>query len=311
MQQQEAQSSHLVQKVNNRELLERSLNVLAIKICSRLKLPPFYKLNLKYENLNSRSGVGGMYTPKVDSKEIKIIVNTASTFDTLLAAMCHEFTHYFMDYYGLKVESGNVNEIKTDLLANLIGFNKIIVRGYKDTYFTIIGKGENVKIIKYARKPWYIKTNSKGHVVNYRGSGQMHQATHVGYLTVTECKLIGHCLAKYRNEHIQIDALLQKSKSAKEALESELLLVEQLYNQLSQIDPRKIRNDNIETAEQVNKLNEAIIQYDSFNLKEALKKHREIMLNCDDIAELNKSMEEVKNISSKLAYWSKCFQGLA
>lgn len=293
----------------NRNILERSLNLITLSIFSRLKLPPFYSLEIIYEGLDSNVRIGGMYTKNGYNNIIKIVVKKQSTFETLTAALCHECVHYFVDYNHFR-EPDFDNEIKTDVLTNLIGFNKICIKGYGYVYYTESGTGAQKKVITYKKKPWYIKVNSKGQIrSNPAWTGQTHKSGRVGYLTVKECQLIGQYLNDYRRQHQGDEYTSASINKAKEELRNEIQLAKDLYGRLEMIDPRRIPNENIKSARQVQRLNQAIIEYDSFDLEKTLEKHIS-NTESDNITVIRSSIQEVKKINTKILGWSNSFQGI-
>ena len=63
-------------------------------------------------------------------KNITINIDEGYNDNNILAIICHECTHYFMQVNGLNINNMNENEKKTDITACLIGFNEILYRGY-------------------------------------------------------------------------------------------------------------------------------------------------------------------------------------
>ena len=49
--------------------------------------------------------------------------------------MCHEITHHFASVYNLEVLDSEQNELRTDVLANLIGFHNYMAEGYADVEY--------------------------------------------------------------------------------------------------------------------------------------------------------------------------------
>ena len=53
--------------------------------------------------------------------------------DNMMAILCHECTHFFMEHYQLNVTDTELNEARTDTMAMLIGFRRQIISGYEET----------------------------------------------------------------------------------------------------------------------------------------------------------------------------------
>lgn len=110
------------------------LNSTMNAILMHLDLPLTVKLNIEYMDNNDRNtkGLAGTY----QANHILLNTITLKIFDnqrpvSIIATLCHECTHYFMHYHKLDIENKLENEIRTDILANLIGFGKIMDYGYE------------------------------------------------------------------------------------------------------------------------------------------------------------------------------------
>ena len=58
------------------------------------------------------------------------------SYETVVAIICHECTRYFMSHYQLEFGESNKKDACIDIMANLIGFSKILQKAYEDrTYF--------------------------------------------------------------------------------------------------------------------------------------------------------------------------------
>lgn len=49
-----------------------------------------------------------------------------------MAILCHECTHFFMQYNNLNWNDTELNERRTDIIACLIGFSKALSSGYEE-----------------------------------------------------------------------------------------------------------------------------------------------------------------------------------
>lgn len=120
-------------------------------ILTYLELPKIVDLHIEFKDKNA-STAGKYYTKNFYSKAISLYIDARQSGDSVLAALCHECTHYFMEYHGLQIADENENEIRTDIYANLIGFNLIMKRGYEPC--------NNIKI-------GYISSDSCSDIYNY------------------------------------------------------------------------------------------------------------------------------------------------
>ena len=136
-----------------------------------LKLPPIPINAYIVENHQGR-GKAGEYAGTC--KEIRLFVTEAHEPEQVAAVLCHEVTHYFMQWYGLD-DPGDIrlNERRTDVIACLIGFSEIMVNGYM-----VMSSLEN----------W--------------GTAFPTTSSKVGYLNATECKMVCEYLLEYRRNTV-------------------------------------------------------------------------------------------------------------
>lgn len=103
-------------------------------------------------------------------KTITVRIKPFYSGENVIAILCHEVTHYFMEHYRLDLINTSLNEQRTDIAANLIGFNIIMILGYRE--IRKVTESWNARIIKRHR---------------------------IGYITESDCRDIGYFLRDYRN----------------------------------------------------------------------------------------------------------------
>lgn len=110
-------------------LLQR-LTDMAREVTDSLELPPLREVTLKILPKNSQGGKAfGTYESAF--KRINFFIKEDSFPEHIEAALCHECTHYFMDVRGLDDWRDRLtNERRTDVMACLIGFSRIMIKGY-------------------------------------------------------------------------------------------------------------------------------------------------------------------------------------
>lgn len=109
------------------------------EILTHLELPSHVFLNINYCNSAPQNGNkttrAGSFSSQGYLKTIDINVESYYSASNIKAIICHECTHYFMSYHKLDSTLEEINELRTDVLAILLGFGNILIDGYKQTSF--------------------------------------------------------------------------------------------------------------------------------------------------------------------------------
>ena len=118
----------------DRKLMEEKTQQVFREILRYLELPPFYvRLSVSYDDNHDEQKANkkaGEYQNTPQQRIITLYFKKYYTPDIVLAILCHECTHYFMEAHFLNWKDTSLNEQRTDVTANLIGFNKIMTLGY-------------------------------------------------------------------------------------------------------------------------------------------------------------------------------------
>ena len=113
----------------NSQALEEKLRAMALEITSHLSLPPLRQVNVVRIDDDRQIDRFGEYDSA--GKRINFYIKPKNDPEQITAALCHECTHYFMEMRELNDWSDRLlNERRTDVTACLIGFSRIMVRGY-------------------------------------------------------------------------------------------------------------------------------------------------------------------------------------
>lgn len=97
-------------------------------ILTYLELPHACSFRIVYQD---DSDYAGTYSNQILKNQITLSICTKQNPMSILAALCHECTHFFMHYHGLNVSNTQVNEKRTDACAVIIGFAYILYQGYQ------------------------------------------------------------------------------------------------------------------------------------------------------------------------------------
>lgn len=110
--------------------LRETLTPIMKGLLIHLGLPQIVDLHIELKNKNTNTA-GNYFTKNIYSKTITLCIDSRQSDDSILATLCHECTHFFMEYHNLKISDEKENEIRTDIYSNLIGFNLLMIRGYE------------------------------------------------------------------------------------------------------------------------------------------------------------------------------------
>lgn len=120
---------NLRRKIIYSDFREKEMRELLNIILDYMKLDNEIKFNIVYCSSRNRPEYVGKYM--IDNKEILLYINLRDdTFDSILACLIHECTHYFLYTNGIKKEDKNENEILTDLCTIYLVLGKQMYNGY-------------------------------------------------------------------------------------------------------------------------------------------------------------------------------------
>lgn len=257
--------------------LQRCLKGLLFEFCHRTGLPPFVNIEIEYADHPKHSG---LYTARGYDRKISVFVQPESTYGTIVATFCHEFAHYFMDYHGISDKNIMSNEVKTDIIANLIGFNKLMIYGYEEICRT--------------RRTL---------------SGTETTSLKTGYISAEDCQALTYILRQYREyQRIKKKKALDLENARKD-LEVRISTAVVIAEYLRNLDPRKVRCDNVKTLEQVQKLNEALREYEVANIDQEIGACRRMTCS-NDVTEVRRGIYKIEQLCIKMLKWSNAFQGI-
>ena len=178
----------VISSINGRGELLSFLNGIKVDICQRLRLVASIPLELIDISTSDNETNSGQFSWQGYRGVITVKYRPSYSIETTLSILCHELTHYFISFHRLidpqknkALLSIDPMEIKTDILANLIGFNQIMAKGYQTTYYD-------------------------------------DRKTKVGYLTSDDCVRIGKIISEYRADSKLKEELKQAKKQVELSL---------------------------------------------------------------------------------------------
>ena len=158
-------------EIRDLSLLQRKLQHMANELSAYLLLLPIPVYVMRATDGKDGPSIAGDYVSAL--KKIDFYVKDDFTAEQLKAILCHEYTHYFMGSTRMDDWSDPaLNERRTDVMSNMIGFSNIMIEGYY-----VVTKAD------YQVFSWDVKSSRA-----------------IGYLNVTEQKIVRKELLKVRKE---------------------------------------------------------------------------------------------------------------
>lgn len=261
------------------DMTQKKLYHILYDILNFLELPDIIRLHIEYVNdSNTGKSQAGSYSRNTYyDRAITVKIHPFYGPKNILAIVCHEVTHYFMEYNKLNWNDTELNEQRTDVVANLIGFSKIMSDGYRE-------------------------------VVTSETSLNTRTTTRhkIGYISVEDCKDIWRFLLRFRKnfrkkqeQQKQFDVLKQK---VSEYIETAKTLAQQL-EYVSVPDIKAL------TPEHVMKIQQVLAEKESRNIHAEILKHEETLRRVTDLEQIQKSHQEMSRLCGELVSWASIFQG--
>lgn len=256
--------------------LQEALN----DILEFLELPKTVNLTVNYyDSADSFQTRAGTYQRASSySREIVLNLKRAYPLINALAVLCHECTHYFMEYHKLNWNDTSLNEQRTDVVANLIGFNSVLLRGYKE--FEIITGGN--------------------------GFTYTTQKNKIGYITARDCEDLKRFLQKIRKE---ISARREEERLAselKQEAEKNLNAAKTLIQQLDLIDLKVLKTTNPEELEKIQKV---LMEKEARNIPDEIARCESRLKKISSLEQARQLNQDIYNLCSDLAAWLSAFRG--
>lgn len=263
------------------EDFEQTIRSAFLQVVMYLSLPPFVHLEIEYANdpNNKKKAYAGLYTTNGSDHKVTINIRNNYNHFSILAIICHECTHYFMQYHHLNWNDTSMNEQRTDVLACMLGFSSILESGYRPN--------PNID-------PNDVRTYDTYHTI--------------GYIPFTECQNIRSYIEEYRKNNrsstqnkdactIALPQLIRKGNNL-------IGVARYLDVQLSQLDiPRDI---NIISTESFYK---ALSEYKTTNTTKEIDCCETIIKESTDVTQLQNAIKHLEELCDQMLKWSNAFQG--
>ena len=266
--------------LKNPETARKKLHELLCDILKFLELPASVRLRIDYGN-DSEAGKSqaGSYSRNAFDREIAVKIQPFYGPANVLAIMCHEAAHYFMEYNRLNWNDTYLNEQRTDIVANLTGFSKIMREGYRE-----------IKNYETSFEPSLIFITMKTKTTTHK----------IGYINVKDCADIGRFLAYFRKNlsarqeaKIQFDSLKQKTSE----------YIETAKTLAGQAEYISIPETKALTPEQIMKIQRVLAEKESRNIPAEIRRHEQALQRASTPEQLGKVYQDISGLCGELSAW--------
>ena len=264
--------------LKDKETAQRKLFDILLDIMRFLELPDLVRLNVECNNGNDEgSENAGHYNNSANGRIITVKIKPFYKHDNVLAILCHEVTHYFMEHNRLNWNDTELNENRTDVVANLIGFNRIMIAGYREIRNTVYS--------------WDSRTIER------------HK---IGYITESDCRDLGellrNCRKIIRKKHEDEEQFSRMRQKTEQYLET----AKTLSLHLSYIDPRNLKAC---TPERLREIQSVLMQKEVRDISGEILRIESSLRNISDVSKMSLLHQEVSKLCGDLSSWLAILNG--
>ena len=252
----------------DKEETQNKLYIEILDMMSFLELPLFSRLVVEYSSSDSSTEAGSYQSNLAYDRVIKINIKPYYDPYHVFAILCHECTHYFMEYHKLNWEDTELNEQRTDVIANLIGFNKAMLRGYREILIRQIGN---------------TRTTHK-----------------IGYITDRDCIDLAKFLKQRRKQIMKDKNNEERFSELKRDIEKYIETAKILSQQLKFFDLKKLKAD---TPECFTKFQKVIMEMEVRNIPAEISKYEHQLNKKMNFTELEKIKVLLESLCTDLVQW--------
>ena len=251
---------------------ESRLRELLADILQFLELPGVVALSIEYV---ADSGIGtskaGSYSRDASIRTINLQLRDYYGPNNAVAILCHESTHYFMEHNRLNWNDTDLNEQRTDIAANMIGFNRIMIDGYREM-----------------------------ESVSFSGNIQTTTRHKIGYIAAKDCEDLGRFLMHYRAEMSEKLREEERLSELRTEIMKHLETARTLAGYLEYIDKSAFNNA---TPEKIAELQRILMEMEARNIPAEIQKHEEALKGSLDLRQAEKLNQAVMKLCEELSLW--------
>lgn len=264
--------------LDNKNIAHEKISRLLLEMLTFLELPDV--VGLVIENASSDDtgkSQAGSYNRQGYNRMILINLRTYYAPYNVIAILCHEVTHYFMEYNRLNWNDTEMNEQRTDTVANLIGFSRIMQRGYREIRHSI-----------------------------YSGFTSTNKTHKIGYITVKDCcdleKFLSYCRDNIREKQEASRQISEIRRKTAEYIDT----AKTLYLQLSYLDLQNLEPDS---PERLKEIQIVLMQKEARNISGDIENISLALRNASDMSQLLNINQKASKLCEDMSLWLAALRG--
>lgn len=147
------------------------------------------KVNIdKTSRFEQSKGAAGLYIEDEDTRTIQINLKDSYSLNEVVAIICHECSHAFLNYYNVRLPDTAENEVLTDTCAIYLGFAQYLLAGYKP--------------VKRIASITQTSTQSTARI----------QSSFIGYLNLSQLEYVCKVLRKIKKQALKNEKRMKNKK---------------------------------------------------------------------------------------------------
>lgn len=245
-----------------------------LNIKNSIDIIVFYDKDDRYA---SQRREAGYYRSNRVRRDIHVIVHKDYSCIDVASILCHEISHFYMELMNIAYREKDKNEEATDVMAIMLGFGKIIIKGYAEHQYS-----ERIGL----------------------NTARIHKSK-IGYISNRDCKIVygllkelKECEIAKRQTEIEINEI--KSKTTKK-----LELASELYNKLAMIAQNEPTTPM--TREDTLKLQDLYMKIESEYFSTQLSQFASKLLKSSAREDVEKIGEEIDQLCYDITLYNSLF----
>lgn len=263
--------------IKDDQQLEKTLNSIVNDLLEYLQLP--HNVILRVQRMRSSRSYEEMskvnaaeYTSYFAARIIRLNIMEYYKPEQIVAILCHECSHYFMEYHKLNWCDTFMNEERTDVLANLIGFNILMLKGYETNIY-----------VESTTSNSYMRTFST-----------------VGYITDRDCADLRVFLRRYRRQAMEKQKQEDRMNKLKEEYMRKAEAAEYLVERIELLD---ITHNTNNSPESIADIQQVLADMGSRNLYAELQVINRQANSSTAEKEICQAVEKLDRFCTELLNW--------
>lgn len=256
------------------------VEALASDILDYLNIKNSIDIIIVYDNddrYTSQKKAAGYYRSNRLRREIQIIVHKDYSCIDIASILCHEISHFYMELMNLAYQEKDKNEEATDVMAIMLGFGKIVIKGYAEHQYR-----ESIGL----------------------NTERIHKSK-IGYISNRDCKIVYGLLKKRKKYEIAKRQAEIELNEIKNKTTKKLELANELYSRLVMIAQSGTTTSM--TQEDILKIQDLYMKIESEYFSTQLSRFSSKLLKSLAREDIEKMGEEIDQLCYDITMYNSLF----